>query len=233
MTEKLMGREWYELLQDELNEEYIKEIKRSLPLQKFYPQTLDIFKAYELTPPSSVKVVIVGQDPYHNGHAHGLAFSSLQETTPASLRTIFKEIDRSILKSRDASEFKSYFPTNNLTKWAQQGVFLINPILTVKPGVALSHESLGWQDLTGRSVLELYRDDKPKVFMLWGKKAQEFFDKYFRFGYGTPRPHLVLKTGHPATASYGKDQFTGCNHFQIANTFLQEAGREPITWDLR
>lgn len=175
---------------------------------------------------------MLGQDPYHNGHAHGLAFSSLDNTTPASLRTIFKEIARDVLKITSVEEFKAAFPSNDLTPWAEQGVLLMNTILTVQPGIAKSCQGWGWEKFTDAVLQQLILSTDPVVFVLWGKDAQRAYDHALMT---IPRMqvsnhHLILRTAHPATASYGKDGFTGCGHFSMINNWLVSQGREAIEW---
>jgi uracil-DNA glycosylase len=198
-------------------------------MYKVFPRPTDIFTAFKLTPPSSVKVVILSQDPYPFGnHAHGLAFSSLQRETPASLRVIFREVDREIFKTYTHEEFKRIFPVNNLTAWAKQGVFLLNTTLTVRAEVPNSHNHLGWDKFT-RKVLELLAaDPRFKVFLVWGKDAgnqlvglENACDN-----------HKILTTGHPASGSHGKDLFSGCGHFFMTNYLLKKNNLEPINWSL-
>lgn len=237
MREEIVGQAWYSKLKPWF-ESYSWAALKSLLIAEYdkgcYPAVSDIFNAYKLTDPDKIKAVIIGQDPYHNGHAHGLAFSSLSSTTPASLRTIFKEIDRDILHTSNLEEFRSHFPTNDLTSWAKQGVFLINPILTVRPGQPLSHEKLGWQEFTSASLQVLYDSPQPKVWLVWGKKAELTVDSIDRFKSPQHQPgHLFLISGHPATASYGRDTFSHNHHFSKTNAFLVANNQEPIQWSLK
>lgn len=231
MNRNLLGDAWYTPLQSECDENYLLDIRQELikrlDEETWYPSADKIFEAYNLTDPATVKVIMIGQDPYHNGHAHGLAFSSLASITPVSLRIIFREVMNDMYPSQNLNDL---FPHNNLTSWAEQGVFLINPILTVAKGKALSHEKLGWQRFTRKSLSILYNDERPKVFMLWGKKAEATFDSIESTN--NTSPHKILIAGHPATASYGKDLFSGCRHFSIANNFLKESNQKPIKWML-
>lgn len=227
---RALGPAWTELLKSEFEKPYLASLVTFITdeynKKKIYPGPNDVFKAYELTQPENVKVVIIGQDPYHNGHAHGLAFSSLEKTIPVSLRVIFKDI----CNDQGIASFKEAFPHSNLTSWAKQGVFLLNTILTVESGKAKSHAGKGWEHFTRATIEALWKDDEPKVFLLWGKDAQT------TWAYATelykPKNHLVLHAAHPATAAYGKDMFSGHRHFSTTNAFLMAAGKKPIIWTL-
>lgn len=237
MNKKLLGSKWYELLKEECDRSYLNDIRRilleRLTVETWYPKADKIFEAYRLTDPSTIKVVMIGQDPYHNGHAHGLAFSSLHKTTPASLRTIFKEVCYDVYGTTDPKKCVELFPHNDLTAWAKQGVFLINPVLTVAARKANSHANIGWQEFTGKSVDLLYQDLRPKVFVLWGKAAQHFMLNFTSSaGSLITNGHLFLTAPHPATASYGKDLFSGCKHFSKINEFLVKNNQTPIEWKL-
>ena len=178
---------------------------------KIFPPKENIFNVFSRDK-SLVKVVIVGQDPYHTpGVAHGLAFSSNKsDYVPPSLRIIFKELERTGIQRTNV----------NLTDWADQGVFLLNTILTVTQGKPLSHNSLSWQELTKKS-LELF--DKEKVIFLgWGSHAQQLINKL--------KPKYFLKACHPQAENYGKVKFVGCNHFVETNELLLSLGESPIIW---
>ena len=179
----------------------------------------DIFNCFALTDYSSVKAVILGQDPYHEeGQAHGLAFSTPEgRPIPRSLKNIFKEIN---------NEYGYPIPESGcLEKWAKQGVFLLNTVLTVEQGNANSHSKCGWQDFTDNIIRILNMQDRPIVFMLWGKQAEKKKELI------TSPKHLVLITSHPSPFS-ARRGFLGCNHFKKANEFLKERCIEEIDWSL-
>lgn len=218
---------WKELLGEEEEKKYFQELQEFLKTKvSTWPKEENIFKAYELCKPSEVKVVIIGQDPYPNAHAHGLSFSTTQKNRPVSLRYIFQEI------LDNYPEYKPEdFPTNNLTSWAEQGVFLLNAVLTVDEGVSNSHKGKGWEIFTRKTILKLMEDPTPKMFMLWGRFAQTLWkDACMSPSRGLLIPHQILTSGHPAAAAYGKNLFSGNRHFHIANEYLKLAGREPIVW---
>ena len=183
----------------------------------------DVFRALRLTSPDGVKVVIVGQDPYHgddNGHpqAHGLAFSvPAPVRPPPSLRNIFKEI---------AAEFGHEVPRHGcLDAWAKQGVLLLNTVLTVERGKAASHAKRGWEQCTDTLIHELAHRHEGLVFMLWGAHAQA------KRALLDSRPHCVLEAPHPSPLSAHRG-FLGCRHFTLANDYLAAHGRQPIDWRL-
>lgn len=182
------------------------------------------FRALELTPFDKVKVVIMGQDPYHErGQAQGLSFSvPLGCKIPPSLRNIFKELER---------EFGMQPPlSGDLTSWAMQGVLLINAVLTVEEGRAGAHARKGWESLTDRLIQELAQDSTPKVFMLWGGYAQKKASLITCAKQG----HLILTCNHPSPLSAMRPPvpFIGCNHFSKANEWLMSKGRAPIEWTI-
>lgn len=184
-----------------------------------FPPSHEIFNAFQLTSPDQVKVVIIGQDPYHTPNmAHGLAFSVVDHALkdiPPSLRNIFREIENDI-------GFRPYHDPN-LTRWAKQGVLLLNRILTVRQGHALSHANIGWEFFTEHVIrrLSAYRK-QPIVFMLWGKTAQQC-------GSFVTAPHHVLMAPHPSPLS-AHQGFFKCRHFSECNTFLKLNDIEPIKW---
>ncbi len=189
---------------------------------KVYPA--QVFRALALTPLSSVRVLILGQDPYHGpGQAEGLAFSVAPgQRLPPSLRNIFKELQRDLGLPLPNS--------GSLLPWAQQGVLLLNATLTVEDGLAGRHAKLGWQALTDDICIALAQDSKPKVFMLWGAHAQAKAPLL-----GLPgAPHAVLTCNHPSPLSALRppSPFIGCGHFGQANAFLQRAGRPAVAWGL-
>ena len=184
-----------------------------------YPPGSQIFAALDSTPFERVKVVILGQDPYHGpGQAHGLCFSVAPGVAvPPSLQNIFKEIARDLDLPR---------PTHGcLTSWAKQGVLLLNTVLTVERGLAGSHQGKGWELLTDACIETLNREREGLVFLLWGSHAQakgRLIDS---------QRHLILKAPHPSPLSAHRG-FLGCGHFSRANRYLEQSGRSPIDWSL-
>jgi uracil-DNA glycosylase len=204
-------------------------------LRHFIEQRLDVgaiiyppqpFLAMELTPLSQVKVVILGQDPYHGpGQAQGLAFSvAMGAKLPPSLRNIYKEIARDPLLHHDGL---SPSPNGSLEHWARQGVLLLNTCLTVEDGLPASHARRGWELLTDAIIRRVAAEDRPLVFMLWGAHAQA---KQALIPTGTR--HLVLSANHPSPLSAMRppQPFLDCGHFGLANAFLQQHGLAPVAW---
>ena len=187
--------------------------------QSVFPAQDEIFRALQLTPFDHVKVVLLGQDPYHGaGQAHGLAFSVPDGVkTPPSLRNIFKEICADIYEGADRAML------TDLSRWANQGVLLLNATLTVAEGKAGSHQHLGWQTLTDQIVATLSAERQQLVFLLWGAHAQKkgiFVDR---------DRHLVLETVHPSPLSAYRG-FFGCRHFSRTNAYLKQYANDPIIW---
>ncbi|MCR4564618.1 MAG: uracil-DNA glycosylase [Bacteroidales bacterium] len=214
---------WKEVLSDEFEKPYFQEMAAFLHRRKeqgavIYPRGKDIFKAFELTPFYRVKVVILGQDPYHNpGQAMGLSFSVPDEVpAPPSLKNIFKEIES------DLGVRLSGRP--NLEKWALQGVLMLNATLTVEAGQANSHSRIGWQTFTDKVIEKLSQEREGIVFLLWGRFARE--KKALIDG----TKHLVLEAAHPSPLAGGA--FFGCRHFSQTNQWLASRGQEPIDWTL-
>ncbi len=214
---------WKDALGSEFDKPYFASLVRFLHTEKaegkrIYPPGGQIFKAFELTPVRDVKVVILGQDPYHGpGQAHGLSFS-VPENMPAppSLKNIFKEIET------DLGVRMSGYP--NLEKWARQGVLLLNAVLTVRSGEAASHSRIGWQEFTDAVIKYISAECEGVVFMLWGNFARtksELIDH---------SRHCVLEAAHPSPLARGA--FFGCRHFSKANAYLTSMGRNPIDWQL-
>lgn len=212
---------WQNVLQDEFEKPYFKNlvsfVKDEYNSQKVYPAGNQIFNAFEMCPFDEVKVVILGQDPYHGpNQANGLAFSvSDTVRTPPSLINIFKEIKSDLGKDVPA--------TGNLERWAKQGVLLLNATLTVRAGNAGSHQKKGWEEFTDAVVQKVNDMKEHVVFMLWGAYAQKkgaFIDE---------RKHLVLKSAHPSPFAADRG-FFGNRHFSKANNYLVEHGKEPIDW---
>lgn len=205
------SRPYYRELYNKVNEEYRNGT--------VYPAGGDIFSAFELTPLSEVKVVILGQDPYHEpGQAHGLSFSVKPGTEiPPSLRNIYQEL---------GAELGCYYPNNGyLVPWAKQGVLLLNTLLTVRAHEAFSHKGIGWEQFTDAAIRALSREDRPIVFMLWGRPAGEKAAMLHN-----PK-HLVLTAPHPSPLSASRG-FFGCGHFAACNDFLIRNGEKPIDWQI-
>jgi uracil-DNA glycosylase len=182
------------------------------------------FRALELTPLSAVRVLILGQDPYHGpGQAEGLAFSVPEGVRlPPSLRNVFKELQRDLGVAPPTS--------GSLVPWARQGVLLLNAVLTVEEGAAAAHAKRGWESLTDALIARAARDATPKVFMLWGAHAQAKRPLIEHAG-----DHLVLSANHPSplSATRGPAPFIGCGHFSAANAWFRERGLPAIDWSLR
>ena len=218
--------DWLPILKDEFGKPYYAElykfVKGEYEKTKVYPPSKDIFNAFHFTPYSKVKVVILGQDPYHNEHeAHGLAFSVLPEIPesriPPSLKNIYKELH---------DDLNCYIPDNGyLKKWADQGVLLLNTVLTVRAGEANSHQKHGWEMFTDAVIRGLDQVDRPLVFLLWGRPAGEKAAMLHN-----PK-HLILKCPHPSPLSASRG-FFGCRHFSKCNAFLSENGEEMIDWQI-
>ena len=214
---------WKDALAGEFDKPYFASLVRFLHHEKeagkrIYPPGSQIFKAFELTPVSKLKVVILGQDPYHGpGQAHGLSFSVPEGVTaPPSLKNIFKEIES------DLGIKMSGYP--NLEKWARQGVLLLNAVLTVRCGEAASHSRIGWEEFTDAVIRCISDNTDGVVFMLWGNFARSKRDLIDR------SRHHVLEAAHPSPLARGA--FFGCKHFSKANTYLTSTGRVPIDWKL-
>ena len=215
---------WLEPLRGEFDESYMDELKRFLVAEKqrgkrIFPRGPDWFRALDLTPLEEVRVVILGQDPYHGaGQAHGLCFSVPSGVQPPpSLVNIFKEL-HSDLGIKPA-------PHGFLEHWAKQGVLLLNSVLTVEMGRAASHRERGWERFTDRIIAEVNAKADPVVFMLWGSYAQK------KAAFVDTSRHLVLKAPHPSPLS-AHSGFLGCRHFSKANAFLESRGLTPIDWAL-
>ncbi len=222
LKEKL--KNWHPILSDEFDKDYMKFIDQQLAkVPDLCPHVDNVFKAYELTQPEDVKVVILGQDPYPGaGMAHGLSFSTLGQKMPASLRIIFDELVDSGLSTVRRSN-------KNLTDWAEQGVLMLNSVLTTKQGQALAHGTWGWQNFTGKALEYLMNSDQCIVFLAWGKSAQALLAKHMS---PTSYGNMFLQSCHPAAQLYGGSQkFVGNKHFVETNRLLQKVGLKPIVWD--
>ena len=214
---------WKNALAAEFGKPYFESLVRFLHAEKaagttIYPPGSQIFRAFDLTPVNKVKVVILGQDPYHGpGQAHGLSFSvPVGVPAPPSLKNIFKEIES------DLGVQMSGCP--NLESWARQGVLLLNAVLTVRGGEAASHSKIGWQEFTDAVIKYVSDNCEGVVFMLWGNFARtkaELIDA---------SRHVVLQAAHPSPLARGA--FFGCRHFSQANAALTASGRTPIDWQL-
>jgi uracil-DNA glycosylase len=219
----MIGNNWDALLEEEFKKDYfikiIEFIDEEYKTKMIYPPYDEIYNAFKLTPPEKVKVVILGQDPYHEeGQAHGLAFSTPEgRPIPRSLKNIFKEI---------ADEYDYPIPDSGcLESWAKQGVFLLNTVLTVEEGNANSHSKCGWQTFTNNVIKILNAQNQPIVYLLWGKQAEKKKELI-----SNPN-HLVLITSHPSPFS-ARRGFFGSKHFKLANEFLKNNGLDEIDWKL-
>lgn len=186
-----------------------------------YPRGEEVFKALDLTPFKDVKVCIIGQDPYHTHNtATGLAFSvARDQKIPPSLLNIYKELHR---------DTGTPIPTHgDLSSWAKQGVLLLNTVLTVEQGMADSHKGKGWEEITGKIITELTNSGDHVIFVLWGKKAEDVFQKYACKNDN----YEVLRSSHPSPFSASRG-FRGCGHFSQINRYLSERGKTPINWSI-
>ena len=220
----LIQNDWLDAIKPEFSKPYYKElfefVKEEYSNVVIYPPADDIFNAFHFTPLSSVKALILGQDPYHNvNQAHGLCFSVLpeQKDIPPSLKNIYKELN---------DDLGCYIPNNGyLKKWADQGVLMLNTVLTVRAHQANSHKGKGWEKFTDAVIQAVNAQDRPIVYLLWGKPAQSKIPML------TNPKHLVLKAAHPSPLSASKG-FFGCKHFSMANEFLEKNGVAPIDWQI-
>ena len=228
MSEVKLHESWLGPLGGEFAQPYMKSLKDFLLAEKaagrrIFPKGSEYFRALDLTPLGQVRVVILGQDPYHGaGQAHGLCFSVKPGTqTPPSLVNIYKEMqaDLGITPARHGF----------LEHWAKQGVLLLNSVLTVRMGQAASHRERGWERFTDAVIAEVNRQQSPIVFMLWGSYAQKKAAQIDSIDKGGR--HLVLKAPHPSPLS-AHSGFFGCRHFSQANAFLESRGLPPIDWAL-
>lgn len=219
-----ISNDWLEAISGEFKKPYYRElygfIKDEYSKAVIYPPADDIFNAFHFTPLSNVKVLLLGQDPYHNeNQAHGLSFSVLpsQPDIPPSLQNIYKELN---------SDLGCYIPNNGyLKKWADQGVLLLNTVLTVRAHNANSHQGHGWEQFTDAVIQALNAQDRPIVYFLWGAPAGRKAAML-----NNPK-QLVLKAPHPSPLSAYRG-FFGCKHFSQCNEFLKANGIEPIDWQI-
>jgi len=212
---------WQTVLQPEFDKDYFIRltdfVKNEYKTRQIFPPGSLIFNAFNLCPYDKVKVVILGQDPYPNeGQAHGLCFSVNENVEfPPSLMNIFKEIQ---------AEFGKPIPKNgNLTRWAEQGVLLLNAILTVQAHLPTSHQGKGWEIFTDAVIRKLATEKEHLVFMLWGNYAQQ------KGAFIDPNRHLILKSSHPSPLSANRG-FFGNQHFILANQYLKAHGEKEIDW---
>lgn len=219
----MIDNDWLVPLKKEFSKPYYKDlfefVKNEYSTTVVYPPADDIFNAFHFTPLKDVKVLLLGQDPYHNVHqAHGLSFSVLPgNDIPPSLKNIYQELH---------DDLGCYIPNNGyLKKWADQGVLLLNTVLTVRAHQANSHQGKGWEQFTDAVIEAVNAQDRPIVIFLWGAPAGRKAKML------TNLKHLVLKAPHPSPLSAYRG-FFGCKHFSKANEFLKANGVEPIDWQI-
>ena len=218
-----ISNDWLPALRGEFQKDYYKNLHQTVMQEyrtrQIFPEADDLFNAFHLTPLKDVKVVIFGQDPYHNvGQAHGLCFSVKPGVEiPPSLVNIYKELQ---------DDLGCYIPNNGyLVKWAEQGVLLLNTVLTVRAHQANSHRGIGWEEFTDAAIHILNEQDRPIVFILWGRPAQ-----MKKAMLHNPK-HLILEAPHPSPLSSYRG-FFGSRPFSKANNFLKQHGIEPIDWQI-
>ncbi len=218
-----IANDWLPVLEPEFKKEYYKQlfyfVKKEYETRQIFPPAEDIFNAFHVTPFHKVKVLLLGQDPYHNiGQAHGMSFSVLPgQEIPPSLQNIYKELE---------TDCNCYIPNNGyLKKWADQGVLLLNTVLTVRAHQANSHRQKGWEEFTDAVIRAVNEIDRPVVHLLWGRPAGE------KAKILNNQKHLVLTAPHPSPLSAYRG-FFGCKHFSKANEFLIKNGLEPIDWQI-
>lgn len=213
-----MEKTWENFIRAEYRHPYFTRLLDFVTAQResatVYPPRGSVFRAFQLSPFETIKVIIVGQDPYHGpGQAMGLSFSVAKGVKiPPSLRNIFKE------QGQDPAH-------GDLSAWAKQGVFLLNRILTVEQAKPMSHAERGWETFTDHMLQHLANEKRPLVFMLWGDKARSLKNII------TYQEHLILESSHPSPFSVHRG-FAGCNHFNLANQYLIAHGEKPINWQL-
>ena len=220
----MIDNDWLPAIQGEFRKPYYKElfqfVKEDYNRTVIYPPSEDIFNALHLTPLHEVKVLILGQDPYHNDNqAHGLSFSVplSQKEIPPSLQNIYQELH---------DDLGCEIPDNGyLEKWAKQGVLLLNTVLTVRAHQANSHKGHGWEQFTDAIIQAVNAQERPIVYLLWGKPAQSKIPML------TNPKHLILQAPHPSPLSAYRG-FFGCKHFSRANAFLEANGESPIDWQI-
>lgn len=219
----IINNDWLEYIGEEFEKDYYKNLREFL-IEEYnekliFPRAIDIFNAFHNTAYEDVKVVILGQDPYHNiGQAHGLSFSVMEGTKkPPSLVNIFKELN---------SDLNLPIPSSgNLTKWTEEGVMLLNTVLTVRAHEAHSHRDKGWEIFTDEVIKALNERIDPVIFLLWGRPAQE------KTRLITNPQHFILKAPHPSPLSAHRG-FFGCRHFSKTNEILESLGKNKIDWTI-
>jgi uracil-DNA glycosylase len=243
MNKELIGESWFNKVGEEFTKPYFINLKEKLKEEyqnyKVYPAPTEIFKAFQLTPFENVRVVMLLMDPYPFGdsrkkpHANGVALSSYSTETPASLKAVFRELDRDILKTKGLEEFSSVIPNSDLTPWCKEGVLLINTCLTVRAEQVGSHSKLGWHTFI-QAVLQAILSDnsKHRVIIALGKDAKTVLKNTLQTTEAPPNT-LILETGHPASASHGRDTFSGCNIFSKVNHFFKKHNQKEIEWRLK
>lgn len=220
----MITNDWLDAISAEFKKDYYKDlfqfVNDEYSRAVVYPPADDIFNAFHFTPLSKVKVLLLGQDPYHNvNQAHGLSFSvpPSQKEIPPSLQNIYKELE---------TDCGCYIPNNGyLKKWADQGVLLLNTVLTVRAHQAFSHQGHGWEQFTDAIIEAVNAQDRPIVYLLWGKPAQSKMRML-----NNPK-HLILTAPHPSPLSAYRG-FFGCRHFSKTNEFLSANEVEPIDWQI-
>ena len=219
----MIENDWLPVMEPEFRKPYYRElyqfVKQEYETRQIFPPAADLLNAFNITPFSKVRVVILGQDPYHEpGQAHGLCFSVRPGVPiPKSLENIYKELN---------ADLGCRIPNNGyLVKWAKQGVFLLNTVLTVRAHEAFSHKGKGWEQFTDAAIRALNEADRPIVFLLWGRPAQE------KKALLTNPNHLILESAHPSPLSAHRG-FFGSRPFGKANQFLVENGIAPIDWQI-
>ena len=216
---------WLPALQNEFQKPYMLGLNQFLEQEEeqgtiVYPKHSDVYHAFNLTPFNEVKVVILGQDPYHGANqAHGLSFSVQKGVAiPSSLKNIYKELQADIPGFNIPSH-------GDLSSWAKQGVLLLNATLTVRAGEPGSHQKMGWEQFTDQAIRALSEQREGLVFMLWGRYAQA------KASLINPTKHVVLTAAHPSPFS-AYNGFFGCSHFSKANAYLVKKGEKPIVWQI-
>ncbi len=220
----LIKKNWFDLLKSEFETTQYKELESWLNHEYqnkiIYPKPENVFNALNLVKYNDVKVVIIGQDPYHNpNQAHGLSFSVENDVAiPPSLKNIYKELH---------DDMGCYIPNNgNLTKWAKQGVLLLNSVLTVEKNKPNSHKNKGWEQITGKVVELLNQRVDPVIFLLWGSNAKAIGKNIDR------NKHYVLEAVHPSPMSANQGGWFGCHHFSKTNEILRKLNKTPIDWQI-
>lgn len=220
----LIKKNWFDLLKSKFETTQYKELESWLNHEYqnkiIYPKPENVFNALNLVKYNDVKVVIIGQDPYHNpNQAHGLSFSVENDVAiPPSLKNIYKELH---------DDMGCYIPNNgNLTKWAKQGVLLLNSVLTVEKNKPNSHKNKGWEQITGKVVELLNQRVDPVIFLLWGSNAKAIGKNIDR------NKHYVLEAVHPSPMSANQGGWFGCHHFSKTNEILKKLNKTPIDWQI-